>query len=149
MGVHLRYASCMRYELYYWPEIQGRGEFIRLALEEAGADYIDVARGPGGEDKMFAAMRSARLQQPPFAPPFLKAGKLTIAQTTNILLFLGRRHQLVPASEAGMLWVHQLERTIADFLVEIHDTHHPIGSGLYYEDQKKESKRRADDFLKN
>jgi glutathione S-transferase len=139
----------MRYELYYWPEIQGRGEFIRLALEEAGADYIDVARGPGGEDKMFAAMRSARLQEPPFAPPFLKAGKLTIAQTTNILLFLGRRHKLVPASEAGMLWVHQLELTIADFLVEIHDTHHPIGSGLYYEDQKKESKRRADDFLKN
>ena len=139
----------MQYELYYWPEIQGRGEFIRLALEEAGADYIDVARGPGGEDKMFAAMRSARLQEPPFAPPFLKAGKLTVAQTTNILLFLGRRHKLMPASEAGMLWVHQLELTIADFLVEIHDTHHPIGSGLYYEDQKKESKRRAGDFLKN
>ena len=119
----------MQYELYYWPEIQGRGEFIRLALEEAGADYIDVARRPGGEDKMFAAMRSARLQEPPFAPPFLKAGKLTIAQTTNILLFLGRRHKLMPASEAGMFWVHQLELTIADFLVEIHDTHHPIGSG--------------------
>ncbi|MBV9240030.1 MAG: glutathione S-transferase, partial [Xanthobacteraceae bacterium] len=120
----------MKYELYYWPEIQGRGEFIRLALEEAGADYIDVARRPGGEDKMFAAMRSARLQELPFAPPFLKAGKLTIAQTANILLFLGRRHKLMPASEAGMLWVHQLELTIADFLVEIHDTHHPIGSGL-------------------
>ena len=139
----------MQYELYYWPEIQGRGEFIRLALEAAGADYIDVARRPGGEDKMFAAMRSARLQEPPFAPPFLKAGKLTIAQTTNILLFLGRRHKLMPASEAGMFWVHQLELTIADFLVEIHDTHHPIGSGLYYEDQKKESKRRTGDFLKN
>ena len=139
----------MRYELYYWPEIQGRGEFIRLALEEAGADYVDVARGPGGEDKMFAMMRSARLKEPPFASPFLKGGKLVIAQTTNILLFLGRRHKLVPASEAGMLWVHQLELTIADFLVEIHDTHHPIGSGLYYEDQKRESKRRAGDFLQN
>src|SRR6516165_8305826 len=139
----------MRYELYYLPEIQGRGEFIRLALEEAGADYIDVARGPGGEDKMFAMMRSARLKEPPFASPFLKAGKLVIAQTTNILLFLGRRHKLVPSSEAGMLWVHQLELTIADFLVEIHDTHHPIGSGLYYEEQKKEAKRRAQDFLKN
>ena len=34
----------MRYELYYWPSIQGRGEFIRLTLEEAGADYVDVAR---------------------------------------------------------------------------------------------------------
>ncbi|MBV9631695.1 MAG: glutathione S-transferase [Xanthobacteraceae bacterium] len=139
----------MKYELYYWPEIQGRGEFIRLALEEAGADYIDVARRPGGEDKMFAAMRSARLQELPFAPPFLKAGKLTIAQTANILLFLGRRHKLVPATEAGMFWVHQLELTIADFLVEIHDTHHPVGSGLYYEDQKKEAKRRTGDFLKN
>src|SRR6476660_3201694 len=139
----------MRYELYYWPEIQGRGEFIRLVLEEADADYVDVARGSGGMDKMFAMMRSARLKEPAFAPPFLKAGKLMVAQTTNILLFLGRRHKLVPATEGGMLWVHQLELTIADFLVEIHDTHHPIGSGLYYEDQKKESKRRADDFLKN
>jgi glutathione S-transferase len=139
----------MQYELYYWPDIQGRGEFIRLVLEEAGADYVDVARTRGGEDKMFALMRNTRLKEPPFASPVLKAGKLTVAQTTNILLFLGRRHKLVPASEAGMLWVHQLELTIADFLVEIHDTHHPIGSGLYYEEQKKESKRRAADFLKN
>jgi glutathione S-transferase len=139
----------MRYELYYWPEIQGRGEFIRLALEEAGANYVDVARGRGGEAKMFAVMESVRQRQPPFAPPFLMAGNLLIAQTTNILLFIGRRHGLTPKSEAGMLWVHQLELTIADFLVEIHDTHHPIGSGLYYEDQQLEAKRRAQDFLKN
>jgi glutathione S-transferase len=139
----------MRYELYYWPEIQGRGEFVRLVLEEAAADYVDVARGRGGVNKMFALMENARLANPPFAPPFLKAGNLLMAQTTNILLFLGRRHGLVPRTEAGMLWVHQLELTIADFLVEIHDTHHPIGSGLYYEDQKRESKRRAQDFLKN
>jgi glutathione S-transferase len=139
----------MRYELYYWPEIQGRGEFVRLVLEEAGADYVDVARRPGGENKMLGLMAAARLATPPFAPPFLKAGNLLMAQTTNILLFLGRRHGLVPRNEAGMLWVHQLELTIADFLVEIHDTHHPIGSGLYYEDQKRESKRRAQDFLKN
>jgi glutathione S-transferase len=139
----------MRYELYYWPEIQGRGEFVRLVLEEADADYVDVARRPGGEKKMFALMENARLATPPFAPPFLKAGNLLMAQTTNIMLFLGRRHGLVPKTEAGMLWVHQLELTIADFLVEIHDTHHPIGSGLYYEDQKRESKRRAQDFLEN
>jgi len=137
----------MRYELYYWPEIQGRGEFVRLVLEEAGADYVDVARGRGGEDKMFALMQSPRAKNAPFAPPFLKAGNLLIAQTANILLYLGRRHRLVPAPEAGMLWAHQVELTIADFLVEIHDTHHPIGSGLYYEDQKRESKRRARDFL--
>jgi glutathione S-transferase len=139
----------MRYELYYWPEIQGRGEFVRLVLEEAGADYVDVARARGGENKMFALMQRTKLKNPPFAPPFLKAGNLIIAQTANILLYLGRRHRLVPASEAGMYWTHQLELTIADFLVEIHDTHHPIGSGLYYEDQKKESKRRAHDFLAN
>src|SRR6476646_11094684 len=139
----------MRYELYYWPEIQGRGEFIRLALEEAGANYIDVARRHGSESKMFALMQRARQKQPPFAPPFLKVGNLLIGQTANILMFLGRRHGLAPRTEAGQLWTHQLELTIADFLVEIHDTHHPIGSGLYYEEQKKESKRRADDFLKN
>src|SRR5215469_16043449 len=139
----------MRYELYYWPEIQGRGEFVRLALEEAGAAYVDVARGKGGTAAMFQLMESERVKNRPFAPPFLKAGKLLIGQTANILLFLGARHGLAPREEAGRLWVHQLQLTIADFLAEAHDTHHPIGSGLYYEDQKKESKRRAADFLKN
>lgn len=136
----------MRYELYYWPQIQGRGEFVRLALEEAGADYVDVARGPGGEEKMLALMRSPGAKTPPFAPPFLKAGRTVIGQTANILLYLGDRHALSPKSEAGRLWVNQLELTIADMVVEIHDTHHPIGSGLYYEDQKPEAARRAGDF---
>lgn len=136
----------MRYELYYWAQIQGRGEFVRLALEEAGADYIDVARGPGGEDRMMALMQAPDLKTPPFAPPFLKAGRLVIAQTANILLYLGDRHGLAPKSESGRLWVHQLQLTIADLVVEVHDTHHPIGSGLYYEDQKTESARRAADF---
>ena len=139
----------MRYELYYWPEIQGRGEFVRLALEEAGAPYVDVARDKGGTEEMFKLMEDKRLKHPPFAPPFLKAGKLLIGQTANILLFLGTRHKLAPRDEAGLLWVHQLQLTIADFLDEAHDTHHPIASGLYYEDQKKEAKRRTADFLKN
>ena len=139
----------MRYELYYWPEIQGRGEFVRLALEEAGAAYRDVARGKGGTAAMFKLMESERVKNAPFAPPFLKAGKLLIAQTANILLFLGARHGLAPREEGGRLWVHQLQLTIADFVVEAHDTHHPIASGLYYEDQKKEAKRRTADFLKN
>lgn len=136
----------MRYELYYWPEIQGRGEFVRLALEEAGADYVDVARRSGGTEKMLALMNGGRAAHQPFAPPFLKAGKLVIAQTANILLFLGARHGLAPKPEAGRLWAHQLQLTVTDFVVEIHDTHHPIASGLYYEDQKKEAKRRAEDF---
>lgn len=140
----------MRYELYYWPEIQGRGEYVRLALEEAGADYVDVARvRKSGSDTMMKLMRSQRIATPSFAPPFLKAGKLTIGQTANILLYLGGRHGLAPANEAGRLWVHQLQLTIADLVVEVHDTHHPVASSLYYEDQKKEAKRRAEDFRKS
>jgi glutathione S-transferase len=139
----------MRYELYYWPQIQGRGEFARLALEEADADYVDVARRGSGSDKMLALMRGTRLDHRPFAPPFLRAGKVVIAQTANILLYLGARHALAPKPEAGRLWAHQLQLTIADLVVEAHDTHHPIASGLYYEDQKKEAKRRTEDFRRN
>lgn len=138
----------MRYELYYWPEIQGRGEFVRLALEEAGADYIDVARRKGGMDKMMRFLKSTRVQTPPFAPPFLKAGKLVIGQTANILLFLGQKHGLAPKSEQGRFWAHQLQLTLADLIVEVHDTHHPVGVGLYYEDQKEEAARRSAEFLK-
>jgi glutathione S-transferase len=139
------------YELYYWPEIQGRGEFIRLALEEAGAPYIDVARRSGQHSGVPALLRSledSRIKTPPFAPPFLKAGKQIIGQTANILLFIGARHGLAPRQEAGRLWTNQLQLTIADFLGEIHDTHHPIASGLYYEDQRKEAARRTAHFLK-
>ena len=120
----------MRYELYYWPTIQGRGEFVRLALEEAGADYVDVARRPGkrGVPAMMKIMDDKRSKRPPFAPPFLKAGKLVIAQTANILLYLGPRLGLAPRDEAGRLWAHQLQLTISDLVVEIHDTHHPITS---------------------
>jgi glutathione S-transferase len=139
----------MRYELYYCAEIQGRGEFVRLALEEAGADYVDVARAGKGEEKTMALLNGKRVKHPPFAPPFLRAGKLLIGQTANILLFLGERHGLAPKNEEGRLWTHQLQLTIADFMVEIHDTHHPLGVSFYYEDQKKEAKRRTQDFLKN
>jgi glutathione S-transferase len=135
----------MRYELYYWPSIQGRGEFVRLALEHAGAAYVDVARTRGGMAAMERLMEKGG--QAPFAPPFLKAGRLLIAQTANILLYLGPRLGLAPRSEPGRLWLHQLQLTIADWLVEVHDTHHPVGAGLYYEEQKREAKRRAADFL--
>jgi len=136
----------MRYELYYWPSIQGRGEFVRLALEDAGADYVDVAREPKGMAAMMRFMESRSIKNPPFAPPFLKAGKLVIAQTANILFFLGPRHALAPKTEPGRLWTHQLQLTIADWVAETHDTHHPISGSLYYEDQKREAKRRAADF---
>jgi glutathione S-transferase len=139
-------ALLMRYELYYWPTIQGRGEFIRLALEEAGANYVDVARGKRGVDAMMKLMRDERAKRPPFAPPFLKAGKIVIAQTANILLYLGPRLGLAPRDEAGALWTHQLQLTISDLVVEIHDTHHPITTYLYYEEQRPAAKRRTADF---
>jgi glutathione S-transferase len=139
----------MRYELYYWPGIQGRGEFVRLALEEAGADYVDVARSrKGGMAAMLRLMESRAVRQPPFAPPYLKAGKITVGQTANILLFLGARLALAPRAEAGRLWAHQLQLTVADFVGETHDTHHPIAGSLYYEDQKPEAKRRAALFIR-
>jgi len=137
----------MRYELYYWPSIQGRGEFVRLALAEAGADYVDVARQKGGMAKLERLLEGPRVKRPPFAPPFLKAGTLLIAQTANILVFLGARHGLAPKNEAGRLWAHQLQLTIADLVAEAHDVHHPIGAGLYYEDQKREAKRAAESFI--
>jgi glutathione S-transferase len=139
----------MRYELYYWASIQGRGEFVRLALEEVGAPYVDVARTAGGEARMVALLRGDPTACPPFAPPFLKAGNRLIGQTANILLFLGDRHGLAPKREAGRLWTLQLQLTLADLVVEAHDTHHPIASSLYYEDQRREAKRRAADFIAN
>ena len=139
----------MRYELYHWPSIQGRGEFVRLALEDAGADYVDVARRPRGMDAMMRLMERAPAGRPPFAPPFLRAGKQLVGQTANILLYLGPRLGLAPKSEAARLWLHQLQLTIADWVSEAHDVHHPIGSGLFYEEQKREAKRRAEDFRIN
>jgi glutathione S-transferase len=135
----------MTYELFYWPTIQGRGEFVRLALEEAGADYVDVARTPGGMARMIKAMDGA--DYPSFAPPFLKAGELVVGQTANILMFLGGQHGLAPDDVQGKYWVNQIQLTIADLVAEIHDTHHPIASGLYYEDQRPEAERRAADFI--
>ncbi len=141
----------MQYELYYWPTIQGRGEFVRLALEEAGASYVDAARGSkrerAGVPAMLELLEGRTVERPPFAPPFLRAGTLLIGQTANILLFLGGRHALAPRTDAGRLWAHQLQLTIADLVAEIHDTHHPIAGSLYYEDQRAEARRRSADFL--
>lgn len=142
----------MRYELYYWPTIQGRGEFVRLALEAAGADYLDVgnaAEDQGfGEPAMMHFLEDASIEWPPFAPPYLKAGKLLIGQTANILQYLGPRLGLVPRDIASRLWTHQLQLTIADAVAEAHDTHHPVSLMAYYEDQKPEAHRRSQDFIK-
>lgn len=141
----------MLYRLFYWPGIQGRGEYVRLALEEAGADYVDIAllaenRG-GGVAALMRVLEDRKMARPPFAPPFLQAGRQWIGQTANILHFLGPRLGLVSRDEGSRLWVHQLQLTMADFVVEIHDTHHPLGGGLYYEQQKAAARRRSKEFI--
>ena len=137
----------MRYELYYQPSIQGRGEFVRLALEDAGAEYVDVARDPEfGRAGIMKILEDPNVEHPSFAPPFLKAGKLMIGQTANILQFLGPRLGLVPKDQASRLWVHQLQLTVTDWVAEVGNTHHPIANVLYYEEQKEEAKRRTSYF---
>jgi glutathione S-transferase len=142
----------MSYELYYWPGIQGRGEFIRLALEEGGARYRDMGVLPqaagGGIPAIIRVLDGRGIARPPFAPPILKAGRELIAQTPNILLFLGDRLKLAPADGAGRLWTHQLQLTVLDFYLEIFHTHHPLGDGYAYEEQKAAARRRTRDFLR-
>ena len=138
----------MRYELYYWPSIQGRGEFVRLALEDAGADYVDVARRRAGMARMMRYMKDASAARAPFAPPFLKAGDLVIAQTANILQYVGPRLGLAPKDEAGRLWAHQLQLKLADLATEGHNVHHPIAVGLYYEQQKPAARMAAPWFIR-
>lgn len=140
----------MAYELHYWDGLQGRGEFVRLALEEAGAPYVDVARGSKEDGQGMSAMM-AELESdgpyPPFAPPFLKDGDLIVPHVANILFYLGPKLKLAPRDEGLRIVANGLQLTIADLVTEVHDTHHPIASGLYYEDQKNEAKARTKDFI--
>jgi glutathione S-transferase len=143
----------MPYELYYWPEIQGRGEFVRLALEEADADYIDVARGSEsnglGIPAMLALLDGDGVEHIPFAPPFLRDGSILIGQTAAILLYLGSRIGLAPKDEAGRLWTHQIQLTITDIVAEAYNSHHPIDEDLYFHEQKPEAIHRADVFRRS
>ncbi|RKP58643.1 glutathione S-transferase [Pararobbsia silviterrae] len=141
------------YELHYWDGLPGRGEFIRLALEEAGEPYVDVAREStaehGGVRAMLAPMKDRQAAVIPFAPPFLKIGDLTLCQTANALLYLGEKHGLAPSDEQGKYWAHGLQLTIADYVSEVHDTHHPLSNALYFEDQKPAAKARTKAFLEH
>jgi glutathione S-transferase len=141
----------MPYELYYWPGIQGRGEFVRLALEAVGASYVDVARerGAGRGVKGMTAMLESGAPQAPFAPPFLRDGEIVVSHVANILHYLGPKLGLAPKDEAGRIFAHGLQLTITDFVAEVHDTHHPISTDLYFEDQKKEAKARSTAFLQD
>jgi glutathione S-transferase len=142
----------MPYELYYWPGIQGRGEFVRLALEAAGAAYIDVARERGagrGVKGMMSMLEGAAAPQTPFAPPFLRDGAVVVSHVANILHYLGPKLGLAPKDEAGRIYAHGLQLTITDFVSEVHDSHHPISTDLYFEDQRKEAKARSTAFLQH
>ncbi|HWU95585.1 MAG TPA: glutathione S-transferase [Sphingomonas sp.] len=134
----------MAYKLWYWAEIQGRGEFVRLPMEAAGIRYEDVARARGSE-ALIADMR-ARTHRAPFAPPYLDTGSQVIAQVANILFWLGERHGLAPDEDSTRTWLHEVQLTITDFVAEAHQVHHPVGTGLYYEDQKAEAARFATEF---
>jgi len=140
----------MPYELHYWPTIQGRGEFVRLALEAAGADYVDVAREPdakgGGEAALGRRLRAAGSPRPSFAPPFLVDGDMVVGQTAAILLYLGPRLGLAGANERDALWTHQLQLTVADAVAEAHDTHHPLSVSQYYAEQQTAALARAKAF---
>jgi len=142
----------MTYKLYYWQGIQGRGEFIRLALEEAGADYVDICRGPSregmGTRAMMSVLESGSEPHVPFAPPFLRDGDLIVPHVANILFYLGPKLDLAPENEGLRVIANGLQLTITDFVAEVHDTHHPIDGGLYYRDQKREAKRRARSFVR-
>jgi glutathione S-transferase len=140
----------MPYELYYWPGIQGRGEFVRLALEAAGAPYVDVARERGtgrGVKGMMSMLEGAAAPYTPFAPPFLRDGAVVVSHVANILHYLGPKLGLAPKDEAGRIYALGLQLTITDFVAEVHDTHHPISTDLYFEDQRQEAKARSAAFL--
>ncbi len=140
----------MPYQLYYWPGLQGRGEFVRLALEEAGAPYEDVARnGKAGLTAMMKLMLSRDQPDLPFAPPFLKVGGTIIPHVANILMYLGPELGLAPKAEKPRHVLNGLQLTITDLLAEVHDTHHPIATGQYYETQKPAALARSADFLEN
>lgn len=139
------------YRLYYWPGIQGRGEFVRLVLEDARASYVDVARLPegegGGAAAIVDALQRTDIGTPTYAPPILQDGELFIAQTATICRYVAERHGLAPEAADDRLRADALQLTIADFVDEIHDTHHPIAGALYYEEQKPEAARRTSVFL--
>ncbi|MCJ1456587.1 hypothetical protein MMC28_006949 [Mycoblastus sanguinarius] len=141
------------YELLYWPSHPGRGEHIRLCFEEAGIPYKDTTNE--SKEKGMSALLSlispeatgTAANPPPFAPPMLRHGDLLLAQAPNILLYIGPRLGLVPDHENALYHVNQLALTALDGLSnEVHDTHHPVGVNLYYEEQKAEALKKSEDF---
>lgn len=140
----------MTFELFYWPGLQGRGEFVRLAFEATGTPYVEIAQGepPGqGMDGLLRTMDDPLCTDPPFAPPFLRVGDELIGQTANILAYLGPLLGLVGESPRARRWVNQLQLTLADLVAEVHDAHHPIAGRLYYSNQRTEARKRTAELI--
>jgi glutathione S-transferase len=135
------------YELFYWPKIQGRGELIRLAFEASGTAYVDVCRTSAGVPALVELMKTANHPAPPLAPPIVRHEGLVLSQTASVLFYLAPRLELVATDEASRLGANQSMLTVMDFMSEVHDTHHPIAVGQYYEDQKEAALLRAKSFV--
>ncbi len=133
-------------KLVYWPGLPGRGEFVRLVLEEAGVPYEDVAREPDAVETVMAACRGELGGTPAFAPPILVDGELVLSQTVNLCRYVGLKHGLWPADPALDATALGVALTFADLVAEVHDTHHPISGRLSYEDQRAEAARRSAEF---
>ncbi|KAL8377496.1 hypothetical protein RB595_008259 [Gaeumannomyces hyphopodioides] len=135
------------FHLIYWPGFPGRGEFVRIALEEAGIAYKDTAHQVDGMSVMQAQLAGDDKNPPVFAVPALRHGDVLISQTPNILQYLGEVAGLAPtaaAGGAGRHHVHALALTALDgFGDEVHGTHHPVDVAAYYDDQRAEALRYA------
>jgi glutathione S-transferase len=134
----------MSYDLWYWPGIQGRGEFVRLVLEGAGIPYRDRAREDGAE-ALIKDMHG-RGGFGPFAPPYLVDGDFAIAHVAHILAWLTDKHSLGSGRLETDLQLIQLQLTITDLVAEVHDVHHPVGAAKYYHEQKDEALIAAGSF---
>ena len=140
------------YQLLYWPGLQGRGEFVRLAFEDAGVPYADLGRLSDAEGGGVAAIERL-LEEPgpwltPFGPPALRHGDVLVAHTAAILQYLAPRLGLVPDDEESRRRAHQIQLTITDLIAEVHQTHHPVAVSLRYEDQRREAARCAGSFVR-
>ncbi|HHO51810.1 MAG TPA: glutathione S-transferase [Deltaproteobacteria bacterium] len=136
----------MKMSLYYWPMIPGRGEFVRLVLEAAGVEYVDVGRIEG-VPAVLDAVRGSLGGRPHRALPILVDGEEVLSQTPVICTYLAEAYGLAPGREHrwGAL---TLLLTAMDLVTEAHDVHHPVSSRLRYEDQQPEARRAAELFVR-
>ncbi|MXO84844.1 glutathione S-transferase [Altererythrobacter aurantiacus] len=136
----------MSYDLWYWPSIQGRGEFVRLFMAAAGIEWRDCAREKDAEALLDDMDERKEKGFAPYAPPYLVDGDFAIAQVAHIVTWLSEKHDIGAADEADKLHLIQLQLDITDIVEEVHSVHHPVASSLYYDDQKDAAEQAAEKF---